>query len=97
MVLTFRSGAAYCCMEWGCHLVLTSGKRWHTLRRALAAHGVAAPSRLVLRLTCVVQEGAVFFDISRSDPIRPGWYAFTPVIAQRYHASALEAGIDVKN
>src|SRR5207249_3237120 len=34
MVLTFRKGSAYCCMEWGCHLPLTNGKRWDGLRRA---------------------------------------------------------------
>ena len=27
LVLTFRKGAAYCYMEWGCHLGLFDGKR----------------------------------------------------------------------
>jgi hypothetical protein len=91
MVLTFRSGAAYCCKEWGCHLALTDGKRWDGLRRALAAHRLAVPPRLELRLSCVVEEGAVFFDPFRPDPARRGWYAFAPVAAHRYQASAVEA------
>jgi hypothetical protein len=97
MVLTFRSGAAYCCMEWGCHLGLTPhGQRWHALRRALAAHGVAAPPRLKLQLTCVVEEGAVFFDLFRPDPKRRGWYAFAPVAAHRYQVSTAEATSSAK-
>src|SRR5262245_26903435 len=62
VVLTFRRGAAYCCMEWGCHLPLYKGRRWDQLHRTLGAHGVTAPPRLELRLSCVV-EGAVFFDL----------------------------------
>jgi hypothetical protein len=92
VALTFRSGAAYCCMEWGCHLALTNGKRWDGLRRALAAHGVTAPLRLELRLSCVVEERAVFFDLSKPDPTRRGWYAFKAVAAHCYEASTVEAG-----
>jgi hypothetical protein len=66
MVLTFRRGAAYCCMEWGCHLPLFNGKRWDRLRGALAAYAVPAPTQLKLRLTCVIEERAIFFD-----PFRP--------------------------
>lgn len=91
MILTFRSGAAYCCMEWGCHLRLIDGKRWHGLREALTAHGFSAPPRLKLRLECLIEEGAVFFDLSKPDPARRRWYAFAPVSAHRYLASASEA------
>jgi hypothetical protein len=91
VVLTFRRGAAYCCMEWGCHLALTDGKRWEGLRRALAAHGIAAPAQLELRLSCVIEEGAVFFNLFRPDPTRRNWYAFEPVAAHHYGASAVEA------
>jgi hypothetical protein len=92
VVLTFRKDAAYCCMEWGCHLPLLGGKRWERLRRALAAHGVAVPPRLELSLTCVIEDGAVFFDLSKPDRSRRGWYAFAPVTAHRYQITALEAG-----
>jgi hypothetical protein len=92
VVLTFRSGAAYCCYEPGCHLGLLNGKRWDVLRRALAAHGIAAPLSLELRLTCVVEEGAVFFDFARPDATRRGWYAFQPVAAHRFQVAAAEAG-----
>jgi hypothetical protein len=91
VVLTFRTGAAYCCQEWGCHLALTDGKRWIGLRQALAEHGVAAPTQLELFLSCVVEEGAMFFDPSRPDPTRRGWYAFSPGTAHRYHVSAVES------
>jgi hypothetical protein len=91
VVLTFRKGAAYCCMEWGCHLALTDGKRWDGLRRALTAQGVPSPSRLELRLSCVVEEGAVFFNPFRPDPTRRAWYAFEPVAAHHYQVSAVEA------
>lgn len=91
VVLTFRKGAAYCCMEWGCHLGLTDGRRWDGLRRALAADGVTAPARLGLRLSCVVEEGAAFFDPFRPDPARRGRYAFEQVAEYHYEASAAEA------
>jgi hypothetical protein len=94
VVLTFRSGSAYCCMEWGCHLALRDGKRWHELRWAFAAHGVVAPPRLDLQLMGVIEEGAVFFDPFRPDPTRRGWYAFAPVAAHRYQRSASEAESD---
>jgi hypothetical protein len=96
MVLTFRKGSAYCCMEWGCHLPLIDGKRWHGLRRAFAAHGVTAPPRLELRLACVVEEGALFFDPNRPDPTRRGWYAFARAANHRYQISASEAGSDAE-
>jgi hypothetical protein len=89
--LTFRSGSAYCCHEWGCHVALIAGKRWDGFRRRLAAHGIAAPPRIELRRTCVIEEGAIFFDFSRPDPTRRRWYAFAPVAAQRYQATAIEA------
>jgi hypothetical protein len=91
VVLTFRSGCAYCCCEWGCHLNLTEGKRWDGLRRRLIVAGIAAPSQLELRLACVVEDGAKFFDLARPDPARRGWYAFTSTVAHRYTAIAVEA------
>lgn len=89
--LTFRAGSVYCCYEWGCHLALHSGVRWEKLRRALASHGVAVPARLKLRLSCVIEEGAVFFNLLRPDPTRRNWYAFEPVAAYHYEISAVEA------
>jgi hypothetical protein len=91
VVLTFRSGCAYCCCEWGCHLGLAEGKRWSGLRRRLAAAGVVAPPQLELRVVSVVEGGAVFFDPARPDPTRQGWDAFAPAGAHRYLATAVEA------
>jgi hypothetical protein len=92
MMLTFRSGVTYCCYEPGCHLGLVDGKQWDVLRRVLAAHGIAAPRSLELRLTCVVEEGAVFFDLAKPDATRRGWYAFQPATAHRWQVFAAEAG-----
>jgi hypothetical protein len=78
-------------MEWGCHLALTNGKRWEGLRLALASHGIVAPAQLKLQLSCVIEEGAVFFNLFRPDPTRRNWYAFEPAAAQHYDVSAHEA------
>jgi hypothetical protein len=89
--LTFRNGSAYCCHEWGCHVALIGGKRWDGFRQLPAAHGIAAPLRFELRWTCVIEEGAIFFDFCKPDPIRRGWYAFGPVQARRCQGTAMEA------
>jgi hypothetical protein len=89
--LTFRRGSAYCCYEYGCHLNLYSSRSWEWLRRELEERKIVVPPRLELRLTVVVKEGAVFFDLSKPDPTRRGWYAFASVEARRYEASVLEA------
>lgn len=94
MTLTFRCGRRYCCMEWGCHLPLHSGKRWDDLRRILSARQVDSPDPLRLHLTVVVEEGAEFFDRSRPDPDRRGSYAFRGAPAQRYEVSAVEQPIN---
>ncbi len=84
MTLTFRAGSAYCCCESGCHLALFETERWDRLRGEMSVHRVVAPDRLSLRLTVVVEEGALFFDFSRPDPARRGWYAFKPVSGHKY-------------
>jgi hypothetical protein len=38
-----------------------------------------------------VEDGATFFDLSKPDPARRGWYAFAPAEAGRYGATAEEA------
>jgi hypothetical protein len=93
LVLTFRSGSAYCCYEYGCHLDLSASRQWEWLRQELSGRGLAVPSRLKLQLEVVVEEGAIFFDLSKPDPTRRGWYAFARSAAHRYHASVEEAVI----
>src|SRR5262249_6844064 len=89
--LTFRKGSAYCCFEWGCHVGLTPlTRRWDDLRRRLVVHGIQPPARIELRRTCVIEEGALFFDPFRPEPTRRGWYAFAPAAAQRYQWTSLE-------
>jgi hypothetical protein len=91
VTLTFRAGACYCCMEWGCHLPLHDGKPWVRFRAALTANGIAAPACLVLALTVVVEAGARFFNPFRPDRAHPGEYELEPATAQRFAASAAEA------
>jgi hypothetical protein len=91
VVLTFRTGSAYCCCQWGCHLELDDGERWDGLRRRLHAAGIESPPRMELRLTCEVESGALFFDFDRPDPTRRGRYAFAPAAGMRYLATATEA------
>lgn len=91
VVLTFKKDCAYCCMEWDCHLALCDGERWDKLRHSLFESGIVAPRRLRLALCSKVQEDAVFFDFSKPDPSRRGWYAFAPVAAHEYTVDAVEA------
>lgn len=95
--LTFLRGAAYCCMEWGCHLGLHDGVRWHALRRAFAEHDVSLPPQLRLRLTCVIEPGSLVLDPPYLGGALPGRDASAAVRAthasrgQTYKASAVEA------
>lgn len=91
MVLTFRKGSAYCCYDWGCHLEFYNKKRWKKLRDALALHGVFAPPQLHFKLSCVIEEGAIFFNMFRPDPMRKCWYEFEAFPARHYEASTQEA------
>jgi hypothetical protein len=90
LALTFRAGAAYCCCQWGCHLNLPAGQRWEWLRRELSVSRLVPAERLQLRLAVIVESGALFFDWSRPDPTRRGWYAFAPAEAQRYDVAVEE-------
>jgi hypothetical protein len=88
--LTFRRGAAYCCMEYGCHLALNNGRFWKEMRAGLASQGINISTRLDLRLSCVIEDGALFFNLARPDPIRLNWYSFEPAAAYHYDISARE-------
>lgn len=94
LTFTFRSGSAYCCQEWGCHLGFTLGERWVKLREALSSRSIPVPDRLTLRLRCIVEDGALFFDFSRPDPGRRGWYAFAAVPPTHYEVSVVEGAQD---
>jgi hypothetical protein len=62
----------------------------------LAAHGITTPSQIEMWVTCVIEEGAVFFDFTRPDPTRRrGWYAFAPAPAERYEVRLLEASAEL--
>jgi hypothetical protein len=89
--LTFRRGVAYCCYEHGCHHFWSASRRWEWLRSELTKLGLALPARLDLRVEVVIEEGAIFFDSTKPNPKRRGWYAFAPVAAREYQAEVLEA------
>jgi hypothetical protein len=91
VVLTFRSGTAYCCMEWGCHLPLFDERRWARARAVLVGQGISVPPRMRLRLKCVVEEGALFFDYSKPLPGRRGWYEFKAHKAAEYEVETTES------
>ncbi len=93
LALTFRTGSAYCCSEWGCHLGCSDDTWWGWLRRELSARGVEAPPHLELHLTVVVEAGALFFDFRRPDRSRRGWYDFSPAQGHRYHHVITEGTI----
>jgi hypothetical protein len=42
-------------------------------------------------LVVAIEAGAEFFDPSRPDPVRRGWYAFAPAKAQCYQVVVAEA------
>ena len=96
LALGFRSGAAYCCYEWGCHLALHDGRRWEILRRELAACDVAVPEQMELRLAVTVEAGALFFDFARPLENRRGVYRLSPSDTVQYRCVAAEAGGPVK-
>lgn len=71
--LRFLNHSAYCCMEPACQ-PMREGKRWRSLRVAMAEYGLEAPKRLTMELRVAVQEGALFFDWTKPIPGRLGWY-----------------------
>jgi hypothetical protein len=92
--LTFRAGCSYCCYEWGCHVSITPlAKRWDALRSRLLDLGIQPPLRIELHRTVVIQEGAIFFDFSKPDLTRRGWYSFAPVTANRFQWVTIEVPI----
>jgi hypothetical protein len=88
--LTFRAGAAYCCMEIGCHVGLHRKVVWARLRDALGALGVDPPA-LEAHVIAIVEDGARSFDLSRPDRAHPGRHAWRAADAQRYDWIAREA------
>jgi len=84
VTLTFKADRDYCCMESGCHLTLSAGRRWDGLRYVLNARGIAAPPRFRLRMTVVVEHGARFFDFTKPIPGQRNQYQFSPHVAQTF-------------
>jgi hypothetical protein len=60
LVLTFKAGVEYCCIESGCHFGYYSRDTWAQLRRPLGRHGLGAVPPLTIRkLRCIVEPGAM--------------------------------------
>lgn len=60
LLLTFRTGSAYCCGEWQCHFQLFPTRRWERLRQELSALGLVVAGPLALRVEVAIEEGALF-------------------------------------
>jgi hypothetical protein len=60
LVLTFRSGVRYCCIELGCHCGIRSPRYWSGLRKQLDAHGLCElPLPTIRSVRVVVEQGAL--------------------------------------
>jgi hypothetical protein len=59
----------------------------------MAAAGLTAADRLRLQLRVTVEEGAEFFDFSRPDAERRGWYRFAPAEAQECYVVVNEGEV----
>jgi hypothetical protein len=90
LTLTFRTGAAYCCYEWGCHADMLNGKRWDRLREVFAASGLVLPERMRMRVAVVVEPDALFFDFARPIPGKRGSFALKPAGARLYEITVAE-------
>ena len=62
LIVTFKAGEKYCCMEWGCHFGLLSDPAdWRRIRRVLRDRGLEwLPLLTIRRLRVIVEEGALF-------------------------------------
>ena len=71
LVLTFRTGVAYCCGEWQCHLCLFPTRRWDRLRREFVAVGLNISRQLKLRVDVRAEFGALFLTGSTPAALMP--------------------------
>lgn len=67
---TFRSGRPYCCDGWHCHLGLFDGERWTRLRQVATSQNVELPPLLTIHGTFIIEEGALFYDLSQPEAER---------------------------
>lgn len=70
LILTFRSGVRYCCIQFGCHLGdIDAPEYWSSLREAMDRHGLGPiPLPILRRVRVVVEEGAL---VDVGDRVRP--------------------------
>jgi hypothetical protein len=60
LILTFRSGVRYCCVELGCHCGIRSPRYWSGLRKEMDTHGLGElPLPTIGIVRVVVEEGAL--------------------------------------
>jgi hypothetical protein len=77
LTLTFKSGRPYCCDGWKCHLWLFTGERWTDLRKEASSQQVELPALLSLLCTVIIEEGALFYDLSQPESEQPAGRRFT--------------------
>jgi hypothetical protein len=77
LVLTFRSGERYCCVELGCHCDLRGAWYWSELRDEMGAHGLGGfPLPKVRNVRVVVEEGAFFDPGGARAPLKSEGFAY---------------------
>jgi hypothetical protein len=70
LILTFKSGVRYCCIEHGCHIGLFRSGWFQEVRDRLRAAGIDdVPPMTIRRLHVVVESGAIV-DEGRHGPCR---------------------------
>jgi hypothetical protein len=63
LVLTFRSGVRYCCIELGCHCGIRGPRYWSGLRKELDAYGLSELPLPTIRIVRVVVEEGALIDL----------------------------------
>jgi hypothetical protein len=84
LILTFKKGAEYCCMEPGCHLPFgfdDSQRSWKEFREILKLKGVEPAGPIQMRMTGVIEEGSVMKIELRKTP---GFQRFVTEKTKRY-------------
>lgn len=78
LVLTLRSGRAYCCQEPGCHLAPFSRTFWEAIRETIEDRGLRQPPPMrLVHIHTAVEPGAVFHTHAESGlpPASPAFEA----------------------
>jgi hypothetical protein len=68
LVVTFRSGVRYCCMETGCHFGVGHEGYWSRLRKDMNAHHLSHIPLPTIRVVRMLVEDGCLIDLSPGKP-----------------------------